>query len=170
MVQREVAPAFSVGRVGTVVYRWINRSRRRLRLRVREVRPDILGGTQRPRGVSVGPRGEARETLPVMPVRRGRERAGAMVADSTGPLGLGRQREWIALPWDAVAYPPLVSVRLRSSVAQPRRRREPGVTPVRRLGEGRLFESLREWVPGDDIRHIDCKATARRRKVIARQY
>ena len=170
VVQREAPPAFSVGRAGTVVYHWINRSRRRLRLRVREVRPDILGGTQRPRQLSVGPRGETREALPVTPVRRGRERAGAIVADSTGPLGLGLQRDWIALPWDAAAYPPLVSVRLRSSVAQPRRRREPGVTAVRRLGEGRLFESLREWVPGDDIRHIDWKATARRRKVIARHY
>src|SRR5207237_7936294 len=38
------------------------------------------------------------------------------------------------------------------------------------LGEGRLFESLREWVPGDDLRHIDWKATARRSRVITRQY
>src|SRR2546422_915575 len=61
-------------------------------------------------------------------------------------------------------------MRLRASVAQSVRRREQGATAVRRLGEGRLFESLREWVPGDDIRHIDWKATARRRKVITRQY
>jgi len=33
-----------------------------------------------------------------------------------------------------------------------------------------MFESLREWVPGDDSRTIDWKATARRGKVIARQY
>src|SRR5256885_1115583 len=45
-----------------------------------------------------------------------------------------------------------------------------GAAPVRRLGEGRLFGSRRGWVPGDDIRHIDWKATARRRKVITRQY
>src|SRR5207247_231071 len=30
--------------------------------------------------------------------------------------------------------------------------------------------ALREWVPGDDLRHIDWKATARRGKVITRQY
>ncbi len=50
------------------------------------------------------------------------------------------------------------------------RRRESGLANLRRPGEGRQFESLREWVPGDDTRHIDWKATARRRKVIARQY
>src|SRR2546430_14200096 len=61
-------------------------------------------------------------------------------------------------------------MRLRASVAQALKRRDLGRQPFRRLGEGRLFESLREWVPGDDLRHIDWKATARRRKVITRQY
>jgi len=55
-------------------------------------------------------------------------------------------------------------------VAQAVRRREVGLRAVRRLGEGRLFESLREWVPGDDTSTIDWKATARRGKLIARQY
>src|SRR6266581_844792 len=60
--------------------------------------------------------------------------------------------------------------RLRASVAEALRRRDAGSKPIRRIGEGRLFESLREWVPGDDLRHIDWKATAKRRKVITRQY
>ena len=168
-VTREAPPAFSVGRSGEVSYRWTNRTRRPARLRLREVRPELLGGTQPPREITVPPRGDARETVAVVPVRRGRERAGAFVVDSTGPLGLGRRRSALALPWDAAVYPPLVTVRLRASVAEAARRHQ-GVTPVRQLGEGRLFESLREWVPGDDLRHIDWKATAKRRKVITRQY
>ena len=173
-VEREAPPAFSVGRTGAVAYRWVNRSRRRVRLRAREIRPDLLGGLQPPRAVAVGAGTELRERLPVEPVRRGRTGqgggGGSFVIDSRGPLGLGVRRGWLALPWDVVVYPPLVSARLRASVAAARRRREPGVTPVRRLGEGRLFESLREWVSGDDVRNIDWKATARRGKVIARQY
>src|SRR2546425_9414348 len=108
---------------------------------------------------------------PVVPVRRGRESSGegGFVIDSAGPLGLGRRRVRIALPWEVVVYPPLVSMRLRASVAEALRR-EAGMRPIRQLGEGRLFESLREWVPGDDLRHIDWKATARRNKVITRQY
>jgi len=173
-VEREAPPAFSVGRTGEVVYRWVNRSRHGVRLRAREVRPHLLGGLQPARVVAIGGGAELRERLPVEPVRRGRirlgEGGGAFVIDSRGPLGLGARRGSIAVPWDAVVYPPLVSVRLRASVAEARRRREPGVSPVRRLGEGRLFESLREWVPGDDVRNIDWKATARRGKTIARQY
>ena len=170
VVVRDAPPAFSLGRTGQVSYRWTNASSRQARLRVREVRPDRLGGSQPPRRLDVPPHGEASETLPVVPVRRGRETVGAFVVDSRGPLGLGVRRAWIPLPWEMAVYPPLVSMRLRASVAQALRRREQGAQPIRQIGEGRLFESLREWVPGDDIRHIDWKATARRRKVITRQY
>ncbi|HEX4627827.1 MAG TPA: DUF58 domain-containing protein, partial [Gemmatimonadales bacterium] len=170
-VFREAPPAFSVGRTAEVTYRWVNAAGRRARLRLRETRPDLLGGTQPPRRVALPARGETRETVPVIPRRRGREQGGgAFVVDSLGPLGLGLRRARLELPWDAAVYPPLVSVRLRASVAQAQRRREQGITPLRQIGEGRLFESLREWVPGDDLRHIDWKATARRRKVITRQY
>jgi len=169
-VEREAPSGFSVGHAGEVTYRWTNMTPRRARLRVREVRPDLLGGLQKPRALVVPPRSHIADTVPVVPRRRGRERAGGLVVDSTGPLGLGVRRVRVDLPWDAGVYPPLVAVRLRASLAQAMRRREQGARPLRQLGEGRLFESLREWVPGDDLRHIDWKATARRRKVITRQY
>ena len=170
LVWREPLPALSVGHAGEVAYRWSNGGPRRARLRVREVRPDLLGGVQPPRSLSVPAAGDQREALSVVPLRRGKEASGGFVVDSFGPLGLGRRRARVELPWEVVVYPPLVSIRLRASVAQARRRRDAGMKAVRELGEGRLFESLREWVPGDDIRHIDWKATARRRKVITRQY
>ena len=172
VVTREPLPALSVGHPGEVTYRWTNPAARRALLQVREVRPDILGGAQPPRAVRIPPRSVTPERVPVIPRRRGRETGGAggFVLDSIGPLGLGRHRVHVPLPWDVVVYPPLVSVRLRASVAEALRRRDAGIKPIRRLGEGRLFESLREWVPGDDLRHIDWKATARRAKVITRQY
>jgi uncharacterized protein (DUF58 family) len=170
-VFRDAPPAFSVGRAGEVSYRWVNTTARLARLHVREVRPGLLGDTQPPRFVTVTPHGEVRDAVSVHPVRRGREQAeSGFAVDSIGPLGLGRRRAAIALPWDAAVYPPLVTVRLRASVARAQRRHEQGIAPLRRLGEGRLFESLREWGPGDDLRHIDWKATARRGKVITRQY
>jgi uncharacterized protein (DUF58 family) len=172
VVSREPLPALSVGHAGEVTYRWTNPSSRPARLQVREVRPDILGGPQPPRAIAIPPRAAVREQVPVVPLRRGRERGGAggFVVDSMGPLGLGRHRARLPLPWEVVVYPPLVSVRLRASVADALHRRDAGSKPIRKLGEGRLFESLREWVPGDDLRHIDWKATAKRGKVITRQY
>ena len=39
-----------------------------------------------------------------------------------------------------------------------------------RRGEGREFESMRDYVPGDEQRHISWTATARRSKLTTRQY
>ncbi len=168
--ERDAPPAFSMGHAVEVTYIWRNSSRHAARLRVREVRPELLGGLQRPRALVVPPGGEWRERLAVGPVRRGYETGGALTVDTIGPLGLGLRRSTHALPWEVRVYPALTTLRRRAAVAQALRRREQGRQPLRRLGEGRLFESLRDFVPGDDPRHIDWKATARRRKVITRQF
>ena len=64
-VTREPLPALSVGHTGMVTYRWANASRRRARLRVREIRPEILGGTQPARALTVAARGSLREEIVV---------------------------------------------------------------------------------------------------------
>jgi len=169
-VQRDAPPAFSLGHEARVTYRWHNQARRRARLRVRELRPEILGGLEAARAVRVPARGDQSDVVQVVPVRRGHETAGAFTIDSIGPMGLGRVRTSLALPWDVRVYPVLTTLRRRAAVAQALRRREQGRRPFRRLGEGRLFESLRDFVPGDDPRHVDWKASARRRKLIVRQF
>ncbi len=89
------------------------------------------------------------------------------VGRSASPGGRAR----CALPWSVTVYPTVPDAPLRALPLQvARRRREAGLRDLRRPGEGRLFEGLREWVPGDETRIIDWKATARRGKPIARQY
>ena len=39
-----------------------------------------------------------------------------------------------------------------------------------RRGEGREFESMRDYVRGDELRHISWTATARRSRLTTRQY
>jgi len=167
---RETPTAFSLGHPVDVGYSWRNRSRRTARLRIRELRPELLGGLQPPRRIVVRAGSGQRERLAVSPVRRGHEVQGSLTVDSVGPFGMGLRRRTVALPWEVRVYPALTALRRRAAIAQALRRRELGRQPLRRLGEGRLFESLRDFVPGDDPRHIDWKATARRRKVITRQF
>ena len=169
-VERDAPPACTVGHSIDIQYRWRNGAARAAHLRVREIRPDILGGPSDVRAVRIAARAGTVERVSVAPVRRGRAEGGAFAVDSVGPLGLGLRRLRIDVPWEVRVYPALGARRLRASVAQALRRRESGRYPVRRLGEGRLFESLREWVPGDDPRHVDWKATARRGKRITRQF
>jgi uncharacterized protein (DUF58 family) len=168
---RRVAPeSFSVGRASECRYEWSNPKHRVARLQVREVRPELLGGAIPQRALRVPAAETVVETLRVEPRRRGRETGGWLAVRSVGPLGLTQRQARYELPWSVTVYPSLPASRLKASIAEAVRRRDPGLRHLRHPGEGRQFESLREWVPGDDTRHIDWKATARRRKPIARQY
>jgi len=169
-VRREAPDTFSVGRAVRFTYHWTNNGRRPARLWVREVRPDLLGGVLPPRAVRVPKGATERELQTAHPVRRGKESGGWFSVRSTGPLGLGLKQRRVESRWQVTVYPGLPISRLKASIAEAARRPEYGLRQARRLGEGSQFESLREWVPGDDTRHIDWKATARRRTVIARQY
>ena len=169
-VSRVTPVALSVGRSAVVAYEWINAGARRATLLVRERLPDPLG---RPAGadrrLELRPQERLREQLTITPVARGRTGGGSLTVRVLGPLGLVWHQQARNLPWDLTVFPSLQGVALKA-LPPAARRREAGLREVRHLGAGRLFESLREWVPGDDIRLIDWKATARRGKPIARQY
>lgn len=171
MVSREAPLAFSLGRSFAVHYRWAQPTRRRLLVLVQEMLPPPLGGAETPlRRLEIPPGVPMEERLELRPVRRGIGRGGTLDVRVLGPLGLAWRQGRIELPWTATVYPNLLAASLRALPLQAARRREAGLRNVRRPGEGRLFEGLREWVPGDDTRIIDWKATARRGKPIARQY
>lgn len=170
-VSREAPVAFSLGRSFPVRYRWAHPGRRRLLLLAREALPPPLGGADTPlRRLEIPPGLAVEERLELRPVQRGVGQGGRMDVRILGPMGLAWRQGRIELPWTATVYPNLLSASLRALPLQAARRREAGLRNVRRPGEGRLFEGLREWVPGDDTRVIDWKATARRGKPIARQY
>lgn len=169
-VAREPPPAFSVGRTLPVWYDWTTSLRGTQAVLVREAFPLPLGGADHPTRMLRLHDGTTRERVDVQPVHRGRAAGGAITVRRLGPLGLGWYQQRIDRPWEPTVYPSLTGVASRGLPAQALRRREAGLRAVRRPGEGRLFEGLREWVPGDDTRIIDWKATARRRKPIARVY
>ena len=169
-VTRHGPDTFSVGRESATTYRWHNPAARAARLLVREVRPALLGGTAAPRAVSLGARGALRHTATVRPLRRGQEGGGSFAIRSIGPLGLGMRQGRRDLPWSVRVYPNIPASRLKASIAEAVRHRERGIRAVRHPGEGRQFESLREWVWGDDPRHLDWKATVRRGKLMTRLY
>ncbi|MFI5236277.1 MAG: DUF58 domain-containing protein, partial [Gemmatimonadales bacterium] len=170
-VERDAPPAFSVGRPFPIRYRWRHPLHRILSIQVRETFPaPLLAGPTPLRALRLPSASALLETLTVKPVRRGRESAGTLAVRLAGPLGLAWSQGKMERPWTATVFPDLGRADLRALPTQAARRREAGLRNVRRLGEGRVFETLREWVPGDDTRIIDWKATARRGKTMARQY
>jgi len=170
-VEREAPPAFSVGRALPVTYHWTNPTSRPLTMQVRENWPTTFGVQQdHERQLTLAPERVLRETLTLVPVTRGRSTAGRIALRVPGPWGLAWRQGKRELPWTVTVYPNLRNAALRALPTQAQRRREAGFRNLRRLGEGRSFESLRDWTPGDDSRAIDWKATARRGHLMTRQY
>lgn len=107
------------------------------------------------------PPGEARRVaVPLLPRRRGELRSAFVVVRSSGPLRLaGRQRRLEAAGAIRVLPPFTARRHLPSRLA--RLRELDGNTSVQVRGQGTEFDSLREYVRGDDVRSIDWRATAR---------
>jgi uncharacterized protein (DUF58 family) len=96
------------------------------------------------------------------PVRRGERTAAQVTVRSFGPLRLAARQASIRVPGTVRVLPPFSSRRhLPSRLA--RLRELDGRTSVMVRGQGTEFDSLREYVRGDDVRSIDWRATARRR-------
>jgi uncharacterized protein (DUF58 family) len=109
----------------------------------------------------------------VAPVRgraRGEWPLGRVVLRVRGRWGLVERTVRYALAGSVTVAPSLANVRRYRLLALQRRLREVGVRALRRRGEGTSFAGLREYAPGDDPRSIDWKATARRRKLITREF
>ncbi|MER7492759.1 DUF58 domain-containing protein [Streptomyces pharetrae] len=116
------------------------------------------------------PAGERRRvTTRLRPTRRGDRHADRVTIRSYGPLGLFARQGTHKVPWTVRVLPPFASRRhLPSKLA--RLRELDGRTSALIRGEGTEFDSLRAYVPGDDTRSIDWRATARQSTVAVRTW
>lgn len=159
-VQRRIPGRALLGqRVETEL--WLqNTAERRVRGRVRDAwQPTAGAPTERP-AIDI-PAGERRRiVVPLLPRRRGELSSEFVVARSDGPLRLAGRQARIRAHGALRVLPPFTARRhLPSRLA--RLRELDGNTSVQVRGQGTEFDSLREYVRGDDVRSIDWRATAR---------
>ncbi|MGW0535800.1 DUF58 domain-containing protein [Streptomyces sp. NPDC003032] len=116
------------------------------------------------------PAGERRRlTTRLRPTRRGDRHTDRVTIRSYGPLRLFTRQGTHRVPWTVRVLPPFTSRKhLPSKLA--RLRELDGRTSVLARGQGTEFDSLREYVPGDDTRSIDWRATARQSTVAVRTW
>ncbi len=116
------------------------------------------------------PAGERRRfTTPLRPTRRGDRLADRVTIRTYGPMRLAMRQRSLDVPGSVRALPPFESRKhLPSRLAS--LRQLDGRSAVRTRGQGTEFDSLRDYVEGDDVRSIDWRATARRRSVVVRTW
>lgn len=166
--RREVAPV-RLGEATESVLLVFNRGRRRVRLEVRDAWQPSAGVAANRHRVGLSP--EDRQTLrsPLQPRRRGDLAADGVTVRSWGPLRLAARQRSFAVPGTVRALPPFESRKhLPSRLA--RLRELDGRAAVRVRGQGTEFDSLREYVRGDDVRSIDWRASARSPHVVVRTW
>lgn len=152
----------------------VNPSRRRLRAHLRDAWPPSSWdpGTDQTASrhrLDVPPGERRRVTTFLRPTRRGDRQAERVTVRSFGPLGLAARQGSHRVPWKVRVLPPFTSRKhLPSRLA--RLRELDGRTSVLTRGEGTEFDSLRTYVPGDDTRSIDWRATARQSAVALRTW
>ena len=146
-----------------------NGGRRRVRGVLRDAWPPSAQVQPRHRRVDIAPRGQQRLVFTLSPARRGERHPAAVTVRSLGPFGVAGRQGSHQLPWSLRVVPPFLSRRhLPAKLA--RLRDLEGRTPSLVRGQGTEFDSLREYVIGDDVRSIDWRATARRRDVVVRTW
>jgi uncharacterized protein (DUF58 family) len=170
-VEREMEERFAMGAENEVTIRITNRARRKIIFIVKdEYPPQIELVTPREAQLTV-PLGRSRAwRYSLLPTARGKYTFGNTVLRFQTKFGLLWHQLTYQTSGDVKVYPDIREARKHEIYAHRNRRPEPGLRRMRVRGQGREFESLREFVAGDEIRHISWAATARRGKVITRQY
>ncbi|HEX6937951.1 MAG TPA: DUF58 domain-containing protein [Longimicrobiales bacterium] len=118
----------------------------------------------------VAPGRRAAVTYRVRAAERGAMTLGPVHVRAAGPLGLVWRQCRFPLADEVNVLPGILDVRRHRLLGLQRQLALAGVRTVRRRSERGEFESLREYVRGDDPRTIDWKATARRGAPMVRRY
>jgi uncharacterized protein (DUF58 family) len=170
-IGREFGGRFHIGAETEVRVRVSNNTPRAFRLKIKdEYPPELTLVSPREAELTVGPLEQKTFTYSLKPPRRGRFEFGRVAVRHLSRFGLVWREDRAGAPAAVKVYPNIRRAReaelkalgARSLVAAQRR--------AAWRGEGRDFESLRDYVPGDELRHVSWSATARRGKLTTRQY
>jgi uncharacterized protein (DUF58 family) len=146
-----------------------NGSRRVLRATVRDAWVPSAGSRPRTADLVVSG-GERRVVTTVLrPNRRGDRLPDRVTVRSYGPLRVAARQGRHEVPWRVRVQPPFTSRKFLPEKLDKLRQLD-GQLLARTRGQGTEFDSLREYVPGDDVRSIDWRATARRADVMVRTW
>jgi uncharacterized protein (DUF58 family) len=138
-----------------------------------ELRDDIHDGIERDAPSMTGvilPHATAELRYGVSPSRRGLYEFGNIHIRWQTQLGLVIRQKHINARDAVKVYPNVANLARYEFAARRHRTTEMGLLPVAMRGQGSMFESLREYVPGDDPADVAWKATARHNRLITRNY
>ncbi len=167
-LERQVARVLSVGRPNPALIVLHNSGRQALRVTVQDDGAEAIEvqglavDTVAPSGSTV----EIRYYL--QPAKRGEHRLGDLWLRTPSRLGLWQRQVRVPAQQIVRVYPDVQQVRVWDLMVL--QSRDSLSRATRQRGGETEFERLREYTQDDDVRHIDWRATARHRSIIAREF
>ncbi|MEN0055252.1 MAG: DUF58 domain-containing protein [Mucilaginibacter sp.] len=104
------------------------------------------------------------------PTRRGEYEFGNIRVYVQSPLGLIRRRYNFEQTEILPVYPSFLQMRKYELMAISNRLTDIGIKKIRRIGHSMEFEQVKNYIPGDDYRTINWKATARQGSLMVNSY
>ncbi len=169
-VQRRFDPVLSVRVANRIELVVSNDGAERIVCRLRDEPPPPFHAQSREFSLRLEPGKEKRLAYWVTPGARGSDYFRGTFVRIRCPLGLVERQTRLPTEQPVRVYPNVLALREFDLLRQKGMLRQMGIRRSRMRGLGTEFESLREYSEGDDYRKIDWKATARRGKLVVRQF
>ncbi|WP_343318050.1 DUF58 domain-containing protein [Arthrobacter sp. TMP15] len=168
-LRRSLPAGVRLGDQSVSVLRLANESKKVLRAWVKDGWQPSAGASNALSSIRIQPGERATVSVLLSPSRRGDLLTHHVSIRSFGPLGMAARQSTISAPGRLRVLPPFSSKRHLPSKLRKLRELD-GRAAVQLRGAGTEFDSLRDYVRGDDVRSIDWRATARRQEVVVRTW
>ena len=171
VIAREFGSRFAMGAETEVRIHIQNASNRSVTLMVKDEYPPqmVLNGMREGR-IDIDAQSTATLIYGVTPLRRGRFEFGITAVRFRSKYRLIWCQTNVSEPATVKVYPNMRRAREAELKALGARSVVSSHRKTSWRGEGREFESMRDYVRGDELRHVSWTATARRGKLTTRQY
>ncbi len=170
-ISREFGKRFAIGDENEIRLRVENRSPKTFNLRIKdEFPPEMLLKQTREAEFIVEGQRSAEFSYNLMPPRHGRYEFGKTAVRFLCGFSLVWCQDYLNESETVKVYPNMRRAREMELKALGARLYVAIQRKSVRRGEGREFESMRDYVRGDELRYISWTATARRSKLTIRQY
>lgn len=170
LVQRIVQNKLSIGQKNIVKVVIVNKAYTDIQVEVKDEYPKEFEVNASEIKVKLPRRSETTFQYEVVPLKRGCYYFKDTSLKFRGVLDLIIYQQPFGHNSRVEVYPDISSISKFELLMRRSHLLETGLVNERRRGTGTDFESLREYIKGDEFRKIDWKASARRNKLIAREY
>lgn len=169
-VERQLPQSLSVGITTRLALTSHNEDRRPLIVELYDHYPNSFSAQNLPIRLHLAPDENAETHYRIKPLERGLMHFTSIQARVLSPLQLWWRNVSLPQAAEVRVYPNFAAIAQYALLATDNRLSHLGIMKRRRRGEGQDFHQLREYRPGDSLRQIDWKASARMQKPVAREY